>query len=183
MRGSQFISPKNFFANFLAQALFGVQSPLRRNRPSFLPRKALRNPRKSPQAIQWVQSLHRTTKRPQIGPFQLSAPFGHLRLAPKLAPIPPKIPRFSTFSCTRKVFCRGFPRPNSRFCKIGLHRERFWQKYGANFKRGQRPFRLLGRGGVVCFVSSFPAAFRGPAFPALAGGGPSFPAIFSRGYF
>ena len=57
-----------------------------------LPRKALRNPRKSHFALQGVQSLHRTNKGPQIGLFQLSAHFGHLRLAHKMRD-------FTVFSC------------------------------------------------------------------------------------
>jgi hypothetical protein len=71
-------SPEKNSANFLgtgphkgAKALCMIQTPFH------IPRKALRNPRKSLQALQGVQSLHRTKNRHQIGSFQLSAPLGH----------------------------------------------------------------------------------------------------------
>lgn len=55
------------------------------------------------------------------------------------------------------MFSPRFSRPIPRFCKIELHRERFWQKYGANFKGGQGHIGLLGRGGWSLFLSSRPA--------------------------
>lgn len=169
MRGSQFYretSPNKNSANFLGIGPHKGDKALRQiQTPFHLPRKALRNPRIQHFALKGVQSLHRTKNRPQIAPFELSAPLGHLptctRLAPRLAPNLPKIPRFSTFSCTQKVFLRDFSRPISRFCKIELHRERFWQKYGANFKGGQRHPCPSHRGGVVSFPFFLP---RGPSF-------------------
>ena len=88
----------------MARALLGVERIHHRNRPSFLPRKALRNPRKSHQALQGAQSLHRPIKRLQIAPFQLSAPLGHLRSdRASLCPFRPKYPVFQHF-LDRKVY-------------------------------------------------------------------------------
>ena len=71
-----------------------------------------------------------------------------------------------------------------RFCKIELHRERFAEKYGANFKGGQEPFRPFHRGGwgaFPFFPSCLPfVALRFIFCPSSRG---AFLAVFRGGIF
>lgn len=102
-------SPKKNSEIFLRQALIGVERIHRRNRLSFLPRKALRNPRKSPQALQGVQSLNRTQTSPQIAPFYRGSLCRAEALVPSVPlPFRPKYPVFQHFLAHKKCFPRDF---------------------------------------------------------------------------
>ena len=165
----------------MARALLGVERIHHRNRPSFLPRKALRNPRKSHQALQGAQSLHRPIKRLQIAPFQLSAPLGHLRSdRASLCPFRPKYPVFQHF-LDRKVYPpRDFRDQFLVFARLSCIGKGL-SKNMARILRGVKGPFAASAGGGGCLLVSCPA---GPA--SLA---PLLPAcglpwgIFDYGHF
>lgn len=167
MRGSQFIEklpPKNFSEIFWRQALLGEKALSAGIRLSFLPRKALRNPRISHFALQGVQSLHQQTKSPQIASFCRGSLSTTDALRQALSvPFRPKYPVFQHFLAHKKCFPRDFRDQFPDFARLSCIGKGL-PKNMARILRGVKGPFAPSAGGVVCFPFPVP---EGPALPCL----------------
>ena len=151
-------SPKKFFRKFWRQALLWVERIHRRNRPSFIPHKALRNPRKSYFALQWEQSLRRTQISPQIALFCRGSLCTTEALVPSvLLPFHPKYPVFQHF-LDRKVYPpRDFRDQKCDFARLSCIGNGL-PKNMARILRGVKSPFAPSAGGGVCFPFFLPWA-------------------------
>ena len=170
-------SPKKFPANFLAQALLGVERIHRRNRPSFLPHKALRNPRKSHHALKGVQSLHQHKKGPQIASFCMGSLSTTEALRQALSvPFHPKYPVFQHFLAHEKCFPRDFRDQIHDFARLSCIGKGFGKNMARILRGVKSPFASsAGGGGLFSFLPpvGLPWAFLCRPWPFI-------PAIFGR---
>lgn len=158
-------SPKKNSEIFWRQALLGVERIYRRNRPSFLPHKALRNPRKSPQALKWVQSLYRTQISHQITLFCTGSPWHSEALVPSVPlPFHPKYPVFQHFLDCVLAQPRDFRDQIPDFARLSCIGNGLSKNMARILRGVKSPFASsAGGGGLFSFLPSFgPSLGRSP---------------------
>lgn len=168
MRGSQFIEklpPKKFSEIFWRQALLGEKALSAGIRLSFLPRKALRNPRISHFALKGVQSLHQQTKSPQIASFCRGSLSTTEALRQALSvPFRPKYPVFQHFLAHKKCFPRDFRDQFPDFARLSCIGKGLPKNMARILRGVKSPFAPSTGGGSV-FLFPFPWALPCPACP------------------